>query len=127
MEYHGITSYDFLHGNCNIFAEYLHKKYSYNIEAVFEEPSQLIHMYCTTVSPFGEKLYIDVRGVNSDFGEFMQEFEDSGLWTSESMKDGYSYTIKYGKEMPEAHASNGGMNYHHRMSTGNGFSHAWQH
>ena len=71
---HGYNTYNFLHGCCNEFADYLHRTYGYKVMAILEH-GQLIHMYCETDSG-----YIDIRGVCDDFEEFMQDFTDNGLW-----------------------------------------------
>lgn len=73
-----LNAYDFLHGCCNEFADYLHSKYGYQIEAI-REYGHLIHMYCTAEID-GVEHYIDVRGICDDFDEFMQDFTDNGLW-----------------------------------------------
>ena len=113
----GITPYDFLHGHCNLFAEYLHDVYGYDIEAVFEDPDTLIHMYCTTCSVDGRKLYIDVRGITSDFRELMQEYEDEGMCTlAENLADGYLYICQFGDQMPYRFQSNYTA-YHKRVLT----------
>lgn len=72
------TPYDFLHGDCNIFAQYLHETYGYAIEAVMkreEDRCALIHMYCIDESS-GAKEYIDVRGRCTDFDLLMEDFCD---------------------------------------------------
>ena len=73
-----LNAFDFLHGFCNEFADYLHEKYGYSVEAV-REYGNLIHMYCTAEID-GETHFIDIRGICDDWDEFMQEFTDAGLW-----------------------------------------------
>ena len=75
----------FLHGDCNIFAQYLHKRYGYKVEAVFEdcgdgEKPKLVHMYCKYEPEPDYTIYVDVRGKCNDFDLFMKEFYDSALW-----------------------------------------------
>lgn len=79
------TAYDFLHGDCTVFAQYLSEKYGYNIVADFEwgedmkEP-WLIHMYCTHRDRDGNTVYVDVRGKCTDYHEFMDEFFRDGFY-----------------------------------------------
>ena len=93
---------DFLYGDCNIFAQYLHKRYKYEMEAVYLDDGfggkQLIHMYCVSRNEDGRKIYIDCRGKCDSFPALMQEFEDAGLWSSDE-----PYIIKRYKRMPKAH------------------------
>ena len=80
VSYKNITPDWFLHGNCDIFACYLHEKYGYEMEAVYEYNSkydalQLIHAYCTAEIN-NKTVYIDVRGITDDWDEFIEEFDD---------------------------------------------------
>ena len=95
------TPHCFLHGDCNIFAQYLHKKYGYRVEAVFEdcgdgEKPKLVHMYCKYEPEPGYKVYVDVRGKCNDFDLFMKEFYDNGLWGN----DNYTVIREY-DDIPE--------------------------
>ena len=96
----GLTPYSFLHGDCTIFAQYLHDTYGYGVEAVFQEPSQLVHCYCVACTSDNTALYIDVRGACSDYTEFMREYYEAGLWDN----DDYSYTLSY-DEVPEKYCA----------------------
>ena len=74
--YNGITPDLFLHGNCDIFACYLHEKYGYEMKAVYEYNSELlIHAYCTAEIN-NKTVCIDVRGITDDWNEFITEFDD---------------------------------------------------
>ena len=83
---HNRTPYNFLHGECDIFARYLSDKYGYKMSALYEEPGQLIHAYCVNEIN-GVTYYIDVRGIIDDWNEFIKEFYDNGLWCGD-----YSYS-----------------------------------
>ena len=90
---HGLTPYDFLHGSCDVFAYYLNKQYKYDVECIYErdddDNKRLIHAYCTEKLSDGSVAYIDVRGVTTDYDEFIAEFIDNGLFSN----DDYSYTV----------------------------------
>ena len=83
---YGVNLYDFLHGRCAYFAQYLHDTYGYKIVGLYEEPDQLIHAYCVEVID-GISYYIDVRGITDNWAEFIQEFYDTGCWCGD-----YSYS-----------------------------------
>ncbi len=69
----GHNPYDFLHGNCDIFAEILHEKYGYELE--YAECLGLVHAYCVTEID-GMTCYIDVRGICCDYEEFLDDFKE---------------------------------------------------
>ena len=93
---HNRTPYNFLHGECDIFARYLSDKYGYMMSALYEEPNQLIHAYCTN-EVNGVVYYIDVRGITDNWEEFIREFYDTGIWCGDYS---YSYFLE-GKELDE--------------------------
>ena len=69
----------FLHGICHIFAYVLHQKFGYDILEVKNKSGSMIHWCCITKHN-GRKLYIDVRGMTTDYDEFLSEFQpDIGL------------------------------------------------
>ena len=70
-----MTLYDFLHGECTIFAQYLKNTYGYTCEAVFEY-GRLVHMYCMD----DDGNYLDIRGKCDDWDKFMQDFYDLGMY-----------------------------------------------
>lgn len=71
-----ITPDWFLHGNCDIFACYLHEKYGYGMKAIYDcDSDELIHVYCTAEIN-NETVYIDVRGITNNWDEFIEEFDD---------------------------------------------------
>lgn len=82
------SAYNFLHGHCNVFAQYLSKKYGYDVEAVYEvnrwdhNRKTLVHMYCTYEKD-GKTVYVDIRGKCNDWDLFMKEFYDLGLWEND--------------------------------------------
>ncbi len=100
------TAYDFLHGDCNLFAQYLHETYGYKLGAVFEtdddENYHLVHMFCYNKQDDGRTDYIDVRGKCDDFDLFMKEFYDVGLWAD----DDYTIYNEYDK-MPDNYKVSG--------------------
>ena len=92
------TPYTFLHGDCNIFAQYLHETYGYDIEAVMFRgaggKNLLIHMYCVDGSG-ADTEYIDIRGRCDDFSLLMAEYCD---WFDEDDEDVF---IQRFSDMPE--------------------------
>ncbi len=89
LKTNGLTPYDFLHGLCNYFAQYLHDIYGYKMAGLYEEPDQMIHAYCTKEID-GVTYYIDVRGITDDWNEFIKEFYESGTWSGDY---DYSYFL----------------------------------
>ena len=83
-----LTKYNFLHGYCDTFATILSKKYGYEIEAMYNEHNELIHAYCVKQVD-GVNYYIDVRGITSNWFDFVAPFPD------------YWYTIGQLREIPE--------------------------
>lgn len=76
---HLITAYDFLHGYCDEFAFSLHEKFGYPVYQINDEDGKMIHCFAMII--FNDIHYfIDVRGVTTDYSEFLSEFED---WTDE--------------------------------------------
>lgn len=70
-----VNAYDFLHGFCHTFAYVLSREFGYKIYSIYDEEGVLVHTYC--VIPNGnEPIYVDIRGCTSDFGLFIQEFDD---------------------------------------------------
>jgi hypothetical protein len=62
----------FLHGECDIFALQLKRKYpKYTVCVIKDEKCACIHAYCKY-----KQYYIDVRGITSDADEFFDEFAD---------------------------------------------------
>lgn len=62
---------DFLMGSCQLFAIELNEKYGYPIYEI-NLNGQLIHCFCK-VQENDTTYYIDVRGITTDFTEFMSE------------------------------------------------------
>ena len=65
----------FLHGICDIFAEALHRKYGYELHQVNDEGNYLVHAFCTAKKN-GKTVYVDVRGMTTDYEEFICPFDD---------------------------------------------------
>lgn len=86
-----LSPFDFLHGFCNVFAQYLNEKYGYEIEYV-KECGGLVHAYCVY-----KDCYIDIRGIHNDYDEFMNEFTVNGLWSNDD--DTYTFQCN---EMPKS-------------------------
>lgn len=74
-----INAYNFLHGYCNEFAYMLNEKYGYPVFEIKGEEGNLIHSFAR-VDTDSEHYFIDVRGITTDYSEFISEFED---WTDE--------------------------------------------
>lgn len=74
-----ISAYDFLHGCCNEFAYMLNEKYGYPVFEIKGEEGNLIHSFAR-VDTDSKHYFIDVRGITTDYSEFISEFED---WTDE--------------------------------------------
>lgn len=72
------NAYDFLHGYCDIFAEYLSSTCGYETESVYsdEEGKVLVHSYCVIKREGESDLYVDVRGVCDSRRVLLEEFED---------------------------------------------------
>ena len=64
----------FLHGYCHIFAYALYQKFGYDIYELSNSSDNVIHWCC--ISKYNEiDVYIDVRGITSNFNEFLTEFQ----------------------------------------------------
>lgn len=64
----------FLHGYCHIFAYALYQKFGYEIYEISNSSESVIHWCC--ISKYdGIDVYIDVRGITSNFNEFLNEFQ----------------------------------------------------
>lgn len=64
----------FLHGMCHIFAYVLHKRFGYDILEIKNISGSCIH-WCCIANYKGKEIYIDVRGMTTDYQEFLQEFQ----------------------------------------------------
>ncbi len=67
--------YSFLHGHCDLFAKVLNQKFGYPILYAYGDNGCLAHAYCI-VDVNGKQCYVDVRGICSDWDEFISEFDD---------------------------------------------------
>lgn len=74
--YEDMSVYDFLCGYCATFAYALHKRFGYEIRAIYKKydyETCLVHCYC--VIPKRKKtIYVDVRGCTSDYKLFIDAF-----------------------------------------------------
>lgn len=77
-----ITGFDLIHGQCPetaifIASKLLDRGYDVKVEKTIEKQSKgpVLHMYCVVTSGNTE-LFVDARGVYSDYNEFIQEFLD---------------------------------------------------
>ena len=68
------NAYLFLHGLCHVFAYVLHQKYGYDILELKNKSESMVHWCCITTYK-GQNIYIDIRGITSDFDEFIMEFQ----------------------------------------------------
>ncbi len=86
-----INAYDFLHGCCNEFAYMLNEKYGYPIYEIVDHTGTLIHSFAR-LDQNNIHYFIDVRGITTDYHEFISEFED---WTDEetSIEDTFSVDL----------------------------------
>ena len=66
------TAEVFLHGLCHIFAYALHQKFGYNVIEIKNE--SMCHWFCISKHN-GKEVYIDVRGMTTDYEELLQEFQ----------------------------------------------------
>ena len=57
----------------------LNEKYGYQVFEIKDEEGNLIHSF-TRVDTDSQHYFIDVRGITTDYSEFISEFED---WTDE--------------------------------------------
>lgn len=61
---------NFLCGSCTLFALALHNRFDYVVYEIVRKGNSLAHAFCQ--ADYGDKkIYIDVRGITSDFTEFM--------------------------------------------------------
>ncbi len=73
MECGEFTPYDFLHGNCEIFACFLWKKYGWPVRKAYSN-GRLAHAFCIGPRIDGSHILIDARGGATDLEEFWGEF-----------------------------------------------------
>lgn len=65
----------FLHGVCDIFAYALAKLFNYTIYQVVDDNGYIVHAFCI-YRKNNTNLYIDARGITSDYDDFISDFED---------------------------------------------------
>ena len=70
-----LNAYDFLHGNCNEFSFALNQRYGYPIFEIKDGSGNLVHSF-NRMDTDSQQFFIDVRGITTDYFEFMSEFED---------------------------------------------------
>lgn len=74
----------FLHGLCHIFAYVLHQKFGYDIYEIKNESGTMKHWCC--ISTYNDKeIYIDVRGITTDYNEVLSDFQPN-IGLNPSMK-----------------------------------------
>lgn len=64
----------FLHGMCHIFAYVLHKKFGYDILEIKNISGSCVH-WCCVANYDGKEIYIDVRGMTTNYQELLQEYQ----------------------------------------------------
>lgn len=75
----------YLHGECGVFALALHDRLGYPIEALLDDSNgtvwnRLVHLYCP-VKVLGQQGFADVRGITTDWNEFLKEYAElSDSW-----------------------------------------------
>ena len=72
VDYRYETADVFLHGSCQLFSLALHKSFGYNAYKITWE-GRHIHYFCM-IDLGKHKIYIDVRGMATDFNEFVLTF-----------------------------------------------------
>ena len=72
IDYHYETADIFLHGSCQLFSLALHKSFGYNAYKITWK-GRHIHYFCM-IDLGKHKIYIDVRGMTTDFNEFVLTF-----------------------------------------------------
>ena len=65
----------FLHGSCHLFALALHKEFGYEVYEIRDYDDYMRHVFCKATYR-GQDVYIDVRGVTTDFSECMSDFQN---------------------------------------------------
>lgn len=63
----------FLHGSCNLFALALYEKFRYKVYEIKDNQDRMVHIFCRATYR-GQIVYIDIRGVTTDFVECVSEF-----------------------------------------------------
>ena len=66
------SPYRYLNGVCHAFAAALKYEYGYEIEVIVKENGGFIHAYAVHNGH-----YIDVRGANDNWDEFISEYDDT--------------------------------------------------
>lgn len=70
-----ISPYKFLEGMCHSFAAALKYEYGYAVECIVDDDGKLIHSYAVTEIN-GKVCYVDVRGINSDWNDFISYYSN---------------------------------------------------
>lgn len=65
----------FLHGSCNLFALTLHETFGYEVYEIRDKEDRMVHVFCKSTYR-GQDVYVDVRGVTTDFVECVSEFRN---------------------------------------------------
>lgn len=65
----------FLHGSCNLFALALHEEFKYEVYEIRDSKGIMVHVFCRAIYR-NRIVYIDVRGVTTDFVECVSEFRN---------------------------------------------------
>ena len=65
----------FLQGSCNLFALALYEEFGYEVYEVRDCENRLVHVFCKSKYQ-GQDVYIDVRGVTTNFAECFCEFSN---------------------------------------------------
>ena len=58
-----------------MFAAYINEKYGYPVFQINDSEGKLVHCF-GIVKDEGKYYFVDVRGVTTDYSEFIEEFED---------------------------------------------------
>lgn len=63
----------FLYSSCHLFALALYEEFKYKTYEIKDHKDRLIHVFCMATYR-GQPVYIDVRGITTDFVEFVSAF-----------------------------------------------------
>lgn len=75
-DYLYVDAFLFLHGSCNLFALALHEEFGYEAYEIRDNENRMNHVFCKATYR-GQDVYIDVRGVTTNFVECVSEFRKS--------------------------------------------------
>lgn len=84
--------YNFIHGYCDVMAEYMSNTYGYEKKYLVSNKALLVHAWCE-YDYNGERMYIDARGSTNDINEMIEEFDCSSI--NDYLELGYEIVPEY--------------------------------